>query len=99
MSVANTFQVLHSRVGPWPYPTNIRLGWKGLPGTNTLTYYAKPQITAVFIVLAQGINYDFPILSGFGVNADNIPSKKSATKPKFDLRLCLSRYTYVFPRQ
>ncbi len=20
-------------------PTNIRLGWKGLPGTNTLTYY------------------------------------------------------------
>jgi len=20
-------------------PTNIRLGWKGLPGTNTLAYY------------------------------------------------------------
>jgi hypothetical protein len=20
-------------------PTNIRLGWKGLPGTNTLSYY------------------------------------------------------------
>ena len=22
-------------------PGNIRLGWKGLPGTNTLTYYGK----------------------------------------------------------
>jgi hypothetical protein len=37
--------VLHSRVGPWPYvTTNIRLGWKGLPGTNTLAYYENPQI-------------------------------------------------------
>jgi hypothetical protein len=33
-------------------PTIIRLGWKGLPGTNTLAYYENPQITAVkkFIV-------------------------------------------------
>jgi hypothetical protein len=23
-------------------PTNIRLGWKGLPGTNTLAYYENP---------------------------------------------------------
>ncbi len=23
-------------------PTNIRLGWKGLPGTNTLAYYGNP---------------------------------------------------------
>jgi len=22
-------------------PANIRLGWKGLPGTNTLAYYIK----------------------------------------------------------
>jgi hypothetical protein len=22
-------------------PTNIRLGWKGLPGTNALAYYEK----------------------------------------------------------
>jgi hypothetical protein len=29
--------VLHSRVGPWAYPQT--LGWKGLPGTNTLSYY------------------------------------------------------------
>jgi hypothetical protein len=27
--------------------TNIRLGWRGLPGTNTLAYYDNPQITAV----------------------------------------------------
>jgi hypothetical protein len=26
-------------------PANIRLGWKGLPGTNTLAYYKNPQIT------------------------------------------------------
>jgi hypothetical protein len=25
----------------------MRLGWKGLQGTNTLTYYENPQITAV----------------------------------------------------
>jgi hypothetical protein len=23
-------------------PANIRLGWKGLPETNTLTYYENP---------------------------------------------------------
>jgi hypothetical protein len=23
-------------------PTNIRLGWKGLPGTSTLAYYENP---------------------------------------------------------
>jgi hypothetical protein len=35
-------------------PANIRLGWKGLPGTNTLAYYKNPLITAVksFIVQA-----------------------------------------------
>ncbi len=33
---------------------NIRLGWKGLPGTNTLAYDKNPKITAVksFIVQA-----------------------------------------------
>jgi hypothetical protein len=37
-------------------PTNIRLGWKGLPGTNALAYYEKSQLTAVksFITLAPG---------------------------------------------
>ncbi len=39
-------------------PTNIRLGWKGLPGTNILAYYEKSQLTAVksFVTLAPGVN-------------------------------------------
>jgi hypothetical protein len=28
-------------------PTNTRLGWKGLPGTNTLAYYRNSLITTV----------------------------------------------------
>jgi hypothetical protein len=37
-------------------PANIRLGWKGLPGTNTLAYYKTPKITVAksFITLATG---------------------------------------------
>jgi hypothetical protein len=37
-------------------PTNIRIGWKGLPGTNTLAYNRNPYIMAVkgFIILALG---------------------------------------------
>jgi len=27
---------------PLPLPTNTRLGWTGLPGTNTLAYYENP---------------------------------------------------------
>ncbi len=30
---------LHGR--PLALPTNIRLGWKGLPGTNTVNYVRK----------------------------------------------------------
>ncbi len=35
-------------------PANIRLSWKGLPGTNTLAYYEKVLLTVVksFITLA-----------------------------------------------
>jgi hypothetical protein len=38
-------------------PTNIRLGWKGLPGTNTLAYYENPLIMTVksFIVQAPRV--------------------------------------------
>jgi hypothetical protein len=37
---------------------NIRLGWKGLPGTNTVAYSENLQITAVksFIVQAPGVS-------------------------------------------
>jgi hypothetical protein len=35
--------VVHIRVGPsLASPTNIRLGWKGLPGTNTPANYENP---------------------------------------------------------
>ncbi len=39
-------------------PTNIRLGWKGLPGTYALAYYKNLYLTAVksFIALAHGTN-------------------------------------------
>jgi hypothetical protein len=37
--------------------TNMRLGWKGLPGPNTLAYYENPYITDVksFITLDPGV--------------------------------------------
>jgi hypothetical protein len=37
-------------------PKDNRLGWKGLPGENTLAYYENPSITALksFITLATG---------------------------------------------
>ncbi len=37
-----------------PLPTNIRLSWKALPGTNALAYYEKSKLTSVksFITLA-----------------------------------------------
>jgi hypothetical protein len=35
---------------PLALPTNIRLGWRGLPRTNTLAYYENPQITVVQVL-------------------------------------------------
>ncbi len=31
-------------------PANIRLGWTGLTGTNSLAYYKNPQITTVKVL-------------------------------------------------
>jgi hypothetical protein len=47
-------------------PTNIRLGWKGLPGTNTLAYYEYSYITdvKVFIILGPGINGNYQFRRG-----------------------------------
>jgi hypothetical protein len=41
---------------PLALTTNIRLGWKGFPGTNILAYYENPLITSVksFIRFAPG---------------------------------------------
>ncbi len=38
-------------------PTNTRLGWKGLPGSNTLAYYENPQITAVKSFIVQALAF------------------------------------------
>ncbi len=39
-------------------PTNIRIGWKGLPRTNTLAYYEHSLIACVksFITMGPGDN-------------------------------------------
>jgi hypothetical protein len=34
-------------VGLVALSTKIRLGWKGMPGTNTLAYYENSLITAI----------------------------------------------------
>jgi hypothetical protein len=34
-------------------PLDIRLGWKGLSGTNTLAYYENQSITAVISFIIQ----------------------------------------------
>jgi hypothetical protein len=40
-------------------PTNIRLGREGLPGTNTLAYYERLQITAVKKFIASWLGMVF----------------------------------------
>ncbi len=40
---------------PLELPTNIRLGWKDLPGTNTLAYYENLKITAVKSLIVQAL--------------------------------------------
>jgi hypothetical protein len=42
----------------WVGPANIILGWKGLPGTNTLAYYENPEFTVIksFIGFAPAAN-------------------------------------------
>ncbi len=43
---------------PKSYPTNIRQGWKGLPGTKTPAFYENPEITVVksSMSLTPGLN-------------------------------------------
>jgi hypothetical protein len=38
-------------------PSNIRIGWKDLPGTNPLAYYKNLQLTTIksFITLAPSL--------------------------------------------
>ncbi len=58
-----------SSIGQAPVlPTNIRLSWKGLPGTNTLSYYEHSRkfgrkkfynIGPNVINLLTAVSYDF----------------------------------------
>jgi hypothetical protein len=43
----------------------LRLGWKGLTGTNTLAYYKNLLITAVKSYIVQAFGYKNPILSRY----------------------------------
>ncbi len=45
-----------SHICKFGHTANIRLSWKGLPGTNALAYYKNSQITSVksFITLGPG---------------------------------------------
>ncbi len=38
---------------------NIRLGWRGLPGTNTLTFYKNPYFMAVKSFIVQAPEHTF----------------------------------------
>jgi hypothetical protein len=47
-------------------PSNIRLGWKWITATNTLSYYSTNFITAIKIFIVQALDekyfYGFPLL-------------------------------------
>ncbi len=65
-------------------PTNMRLGWKDLPRTNTLAYYENPYITVVkrFIGLApvaDVINFLRPQLRRYWRNSVKIIEKYAAS--------------------
>jgi len=58
-----------------PSLIRIRLGWKGLPGTNALGYYKNSKITLVksCITLASGANVTklfMPIIYGFCIKLE-----------------------------
>jgi hypothetical protein len=41
----------------WPYPQTrlIRLGWRSLPGRNTLAYYKVSYMRNMFMILKPGV--------------------------------------------
>jgi hypothetical protein len=55
-----TFKVLHSRVAP--LPSNIGLGWKVLPGTDTLAYYKLTLIKNAKCIKTLGLGIVFTAL-------------------------------------
>ncbi len=59
-------------------PTKVGLGWKSLPGSNTLAYYENPLITAVISFIEQATGF-----KSFQLN----PSRKY--EEKVDKRICI----------
>jgi hypothetical protein len=58
------------RVGSWPYPSIIRLSWKGLLGTNSLAFYQLQMRKYHNIGTRVGIlqtTYDFLAMDMFVV--------------------------------
>ncbi len=57
-------------------PANIRIGWKGLPGTNTLANYKHSKITIVksFITLGSFVKVavEGRFTCGFATNFANV---------------------------
>jgi hypothetical protein len=41
---------------PLALPTSIRLGWKGLSGTNNQAYYSSITAVESFIILTPGLD-------------------------------------------
>ncbi len=68
-------------------PTNISLGWKSLPGTNTLAYYKNPWLTdkksfktfapeeAIFSLKVGPTVKRSPLAKSFKISSEHFPSK------------------------
>ena len=61
--------------------TTIRLGWKGLPGTNSLAYYENPSITTVksFVGMAPGLTERLDNVALDKMSVDKIASRQNVT--------------------
>ena len=70
-------------------PTNIRLGWKSLPGKNALAHYEKSQLMAIksFIIFATGAAADRAAEEG----SEHVPLQKVSFSPP----LCPSAKWFV----
>ncbi len=61
----------------------VRLGWKSLPGTNTLTYYKNSQIAdkesfiklGPALILSPNLAYFFSLKNGFCDKMDKFSTK------------------------
>jgi hypothetical protein len=77
-------------------PTNIRLGWKGLLGTNTPAYYENSLITSV--KSGSGVNFsNIFIHNFFGRKTNNLPVFENQFHPTFSYKKCLQCMWHFLP--